>query len=81
MKFWVIAYQFHEDIYYDFDKNQETHRLNENCFLPTKKMAEEFIVNELGSDYVVVKITLELLDENGNWVHQRGIVKRWDGKF
>lgn len=78
MKFWAIAYQWQEDIYYDFKKDGESNDLTEACFLPTRKMAEDFIEEELGTDFVAVEITVEVLEKNGSWTHTRGTVKRWD---
>ncbi|GAB6439579.1 hypothetical protein bcgnr5369_00650 [Bacillus cereus] len=81
MKFWAIAYQYQEDVFYNFVKEETTLELNENCFLPTEKMAENFIKQELGDDYVPVEIELETLERNGVWSHTRGRVKRWDEQF
>lgn len=78
MEFWAIAYEWQEDIYYDFEKQEDTHNLTESCFLPTREMAVEFISEELDADYTPVRITLERLEENGVWSHTRGTVKRWD---
>lgn len=81
MKFWAIAYQHQEDVFYNFAKEETTLELNENCFLPTEKMAENFIEQELGDDYVPVEIELETLERNGVWSHTRGRVERWDENF
>lgn len=78
MKFWAIAYEWQEDFFYDFEKQEDTHDLKETCFLPTREMALDFIEDELGSDYEPVEITLEILEESGSWSHTRGPVKRWD---
>lgn len=78
MIFWAIAYEFQEDIFYDFKKNEDTHSLEPSCFLPTREMAVEFISEELGADYEPVEITLERLEPNGTWTYTRGPVKRWD---
>lgn len=78
MKFWAIAYEWQEDIFFDFEKQEDTHDLTEACFLPTREMAVEYIADELGADYEPVEITLEILEENGSWTHSRGLVKRWD---
>ncbi len=78
MKFWAIAYEWQEDIFYDFEKHKDTHDLTESCFLPTREMAVEFVSEELGADYEPVEITLERLEKNGVWSYTRGSVKRWD---
>ncbi|MEJ1517786.1 hypothetical protein R3O67_31905 [Bacillus cereus] len=81
MKFWAIAYQYQEDVFYNFAKEETTLELNENCFLPTEKMAKNFIEKELDDDYVPVEIELETLERNGVWSHARGQVERWDEHF
>lgn len=78
MKFWAIAYQFEEDSFFDFKEKEDTMDLNENCFLPTKEMTEQFIENELSIQYVPVEIELCTLKENGVWSWTRGKVERWD---
>ncbi|MEC3159328.1 hypothetical protein P9Z94_25105 [Bacillus thuringiensis] len=81
MKFWAIAYQFEEDVFWDFAKNDETNDLTETCFLPTKTIVEEFIENELSINYVPVEIELETLQKNGVWSYTRGRVEHWDEDF
>ncbi|PHA00923.1 hypothetical protein COE51_06320 [Bacillus pseudomycoides] len=79
MKFWAIAYQYQEDVFYDFAKEEDTLELTESCFLPTEEVAENFISAELDSyDYVPVEIELETLQKNGIWSYTRGKVERWD---
>ncbi|MFA2694547.1 hypothetical protein [Bacillus mycoides] len=78
MKFWAIAYQFEEDVFWDFAKKDETNDLTETCLLPTKTIAEEFIENELSINYVPIEIELETLQKNGVWSYTRGRVERWD---
>ncbi|WP_088363343.1 hypothetical protein [Bacillus cereus] len=79
MKFWALAYQFQEEVYYDFEKEEDTVNLSETCFLPTKPLAEAFIKKELSVDaYVPVEIELETLHKNGNYSYSRGRVDRWD---
>lgn len=81
MKFWAVAYQNQEDVYYDFAKEEDTMDLSETCFLPTEIMALDYISNELSTDYVPVEIDLEMLERNGSWTHSRGIVERWDEAY
>jgi hypothetical protein len=81
MTFWALAYQYQEDIYYDFEIEEDTMNLSENCFLPTEIMALDVISNELCSDYVPVEITLERLEKNGVWTYTRGIVEHWDEQY
>lgn len=78
MKFWTIAYQFEEDVFFDFSANDTTFTLNETCFLPTESMAKEFIEENLNIDFVPVEIELERLEKNGVWTYVRGKVERWD---
>ncbi|MGE7427132.1 hypothetical protein ACQKLM_03180 [Bacillus thuringiensis] len=78
MKFWALAYQYQEDVFYDFAKEEDTMDLNEACFLPTKDVAEDFISQQLDNDYVPVEIELETLQKNGIWSWSRGRVDRWD---
>ncbi|UGO47605.1 hypothetical protein MCCARTNEY_17 [Bacillus phage vB_BanH_McCartney] len=78
MVFWAIAYQFEEDVFYDFKTEDETNDLSSSCFLPTEDMASAFIEDELSIQYVPVQITLETLQSNGVWSYTRGRVERWD---
>lgn len=78
MKFWALAYQYQEDVFYDFAKEEDTMDLNEACFLPTKDVAEDFISQQLDNDYVPVEIELESLQKSGIWSWSRGRVERWD---
>ncbi|BCC74174.1 hypothetical protein BCJMU51_p2029 (plasmid) [Bacillus cereus] len=81
MKFWAVAYQFDEDVFWDFSKNEDTFDITERCFLPTKEMAEQFIEEELSIQYVPVEIELETLQKNGIWSYSRGRVDNWDEDF
>lgn len=82
MKFWAIAYQFQEDVFFDFAREETTLNLTESCFLPTVEVAENFISAELDADeYVPVEIELETLQKNGVWSYTRGRVERWDEDF
>ncbi|QWH09508.1 hypothetical protein [Bacillus mycoides] len=78
MKFWALAYQYEEDVFYDFVKEEDTMDLSEACFLPAKEVAEDFISQQLDDDYVPVEIELETLQKNGIWSWSRGRVERWD---
>ncbi|MEC5307807.1 hypothetical protein [Bacillus thuringiensis] len=78
MKFWALAYQYEEDVFYDFVKEEDAMDLSEACFLPTKEVAEDFISQHLDDDYVPVEIELETLQKNGIWSWSRGRVERWD---
>lgn len=78
MKFWALAYQYQEDVFYDFAKEEDTMDLNEACFLPTKDVADDFISQQLDDDYIPVEIELETLQKNGVWSYTRGKVERWD---
>lgn len=79
MKFWAIAYQYQEEVFYDFAKEEDTLELNESCFLPTEELAENFISTELdGSEYVPVEIEVETIQKNGVWSYTRGRVASWD---
>ncbi|ALA13141.1 hypothetical protein TSARBOMBA_25 [Bacillus phage TsarBomba] len=78
MVFWAIAYQFEEDVFYDFKAEDDTTDLSPTCFLPTKAMAKTFIEEELSIQYVPVRTTLETLQKNGIWSYSRGRVERWD---
>ena len=81
MKFYAIAYQYQEDVYYNFKEKDDTLELTNECFLPTKQMAEEFIEDQLSTDYVVVEIKLLTVKENGVWSMSRGRVDRWDAEY
>lgn len=78
MKFWAIAYQWHEDLFYDFEKKKDTQHLNETCFLPTRELAVKFVAEELGADYEPVEILVEKVEKNGVWSYTRGRIESWD---
>lgn len=78
MKFWALAYQFQEDIFYDFRTEIDTTDLTESCFLPSKSLAKQMIDEIGGEDYVPVEIELERLERNGIWTWSRGKVDKWD---
>lgn len=81
MKFWAIAYLYQEDVFFDFgkgDEGEDVLGLEQTCLLPTKQLALEIINNELGGDYVPVKIELETLNKNGTWVWSRDTIDQWD---
>lgn len=40
MRFYAIAYQLDEDVFYDFNKREDTFEISENCFLPTREFVE-----------------------------------------
>lgn len=77
MKFWAIAYQYDSDYYYNFSKEDSTD-LDSECLLPTKEMAETYIEDNLGTDFVPVEINIETISRSGTWSHTRGKVDRWD---
>ncbi|MGH0596652.1 hypothetical protein [Bacillus mycoides] len=79
MKFWAIAYQYQEDVFFDFAKEDDTMDLTETCFLPTEELAKSIIGELLNNhDYIPVEIELETLQKNGVWSYARGKVERWD---
>ncbi|MBJ8031981.1 hypothetical protein [Bacillus cereus group sp. N21] len=81
MKFWALAYQYQDDVFYDFAIEETTLDLSETCFLPTKEVAEDFISQQLDDEYIPVEIELETLQKNGIWSYTRGRVERWDEDF
>lgn len=81
MKFYALAYQHQEDVYYNFEEKEDTLELDNKCFLPTKQMAEDFIEDQLSIDYVPVEIELLTLNGNGTWSMSRGRVDRWDAEY
>lgn len=78
MKFWAIGYKYQEEVYFDFEKGDDTLGLEPTCLLPTQKVAEEMIKEEFGMDYLPVEIELLSLNHNGVWTHTRGRVSYWD---
>lgn len=81
MNFWAIAYKYQEDVFYDIGLEDDVSDLSETCFLPTKEMAEQFIEDKLGIDYVPVTITVGTLQSNGVWSYSRGTVNEWDEEY
>ena len=78
MNFWAIAFQYQEDVWFDLDKKEDTFDLSSTCFLPTKEMAQQYIEDELSTDYVPVKIELETVNHNRSWSWNREPVPQWD---
>lgn len=78
MKFWAIAYQYQEDVFYNLETGEDTLYFTEQCFLPCKSLAQQVIEDELNINYVPVEIELQTLKENGTWSWSRGKVERWD---
>jgi hypothetical protein len=81
MKFWAIAYQYQEDIYYDLESGEDVFSLEHTCLLPTRELAKIIIEDELSTDYIPVEINFESLSKNGVWSYTRGPVERWDEEF
>lgn len=78
MNFYALAYKYQEDIFFNIAADEDTSSLDEQCFLPSKEMAEQFIEDALSTDYVPVEIKLESLSPTGVWSYIRGPVKEWD---
>ncbi|PJN91007.1 hypothetical protein [Bacillus sp. mrc49] len=80
MKFWAIACQFEKESFFDFDSYGIVDGLKHTCLLPTKELAETFIEDELGIDYISVKIEIQRLEQN-SWLYSRGKVDGWDNNY
>ncbi|QDP42956.1 hypothetical protein HWC53_gp133 [Bacillus phage vB_BmeM-Goe8] len=78
MEFWAIAYRYEEDVFYDFEKKEDTFDLGPTCFLPTEEMAEQIIEDELSIQYVAVRINVETIEKSGNWSWSRDEIPDWD---
>lgn len=78
MEFYAIAYKYQEDVFYDFSKKEDVIELESTCLLPTKSMAEQYIEDELSSDYVPVSIVIENVQPSGDWSWTRGLIGSWD---
>jgi hypothetical protein len=78
MDFWALAYQYQEDVFYNFENEDDVMDLDEKCLLPCEDLAKEIIEDKLSDDYVPVKITLKSVQPNGIWSYERDTVKRWD---
>lgn len=59
MNMFAIIDPCNEGFYYDFEKEDFTMLINEQCFLPTRKMAEEFVKNELGDGCEVIEVRID----------------------
>jgi len=77
LEFWAIAYQYQEDVWYDFSKKDDTFDLTETALLPTEDIAKQFIEDELSDQYVPVLIKIGSY-ENGILSYSRGKVETWD---
>jgi hypothetical protein len=81
MKFWAIAYRYQEEVFYNFEIEEDTLDLTEQCFLPTESLATEIIEEKLSADYAPVGIELETLNKNGIWSWSRDQVEEWDEEY
>lgn len=77
MEMWAIAYKYQVDVFFDFKENEDTITFSESCLLPTKELAEEFIEETLGDEYVPVSIKIEDYS-NGIITTERGHVAEWE---
>ena len=76
-KVWAIGYKHEEDVYFDFETNSDTFSLKPSCFLPTKKVAENVIEDELSTYYFPVEIEIDSVNR-GSWAWSRDMVPGWD---
>ncbi|WP_121616626.1 hypothetical protein [Virgibacillus halodenitrificans] len=82
MKFWAIAYKFQEDVFYDFKKHADSIGLEPSCLLPTKKLASQFIEDELNTDdYGSIGVNIETLSKQGVMSWSREPFKEWDEEY
>lgn len=81
MNFWAIAVKYDEDVFYDFEKEEDTFHLSESCMLPTKAMADQIIEDELCDQYTSVSVTIETIEKSGSWSYTRGTVPEWDEEY
>ena len=77
MKLWACAYQYEEDYFWDFQKNDNTYDIESTQLLPTKELAEQMIEEILCDDYVAVQIVIYSYKENGIMSYTVGRVDRW----
>lgn len=78
MEFHVLANTDEEEVYYDIAKEQDAYVLNNGCFLPSKDLAEQYIEDQLSSNYIPVKINVETVSSNGDFSWTREAVPQWD---
>lgn len=78
MKFWAIAFKYQEDVFYDFEKKEDSHGLEPSCLLPTEEMASQYIQDELSIEYEPIQIEIETLSKQGvmSWTRQQ--FEHWD---
>ena len=68
MNFYALGYKYENDVFYDFETEGDTLDLKASCLLPTRKLAEQLIENEVGDTYFVVEVELNSLNERtGNY--------------
>ncbi|MBG9693268.1 hypothetical protein ABD91_21260 [Lysinibacillus sphaericus] len=77
MEFYVLANTDEEEVFYDIAKGQDANTINSGCFLPSKDLAEQYIEDQLCSSYIPVKINVETLSLNGDFVWTREVVPQW----
>jgi hypothetical protein len=78
MKFWAIAYQYQEDVWFDLEKKEDSFDLRSTCLLPTQELAEQYIEDELSIQYAPVEIEIETISKSGTWSWSREKVEAWD---
>lgn len=70
MKFVAIMRKDEEDVFYNVKDGEDTHTLNEECFLPSEGLANQIIEDELCIDYKPVTVTLEVLERSGSFTYE-----------
>ena len=61
MKFYALGCKYQKDKFYDFGTETDTSDIFKpipSCYLPTRKIAELMIDNEVGDEYFVVEVEL-----------------------
>jgi hypothetical protein len=66
---YTIASIYEEDYYFNFDSEQLEFNINEECLLPTEKMAQKYVDENLNDEHIVIKVEIESISKTGTWVY------------
>ena len=78
---YAIVDSTEEGYYWNFKKENMSSKLNEECLLPTKEMAERYIEDELAIYYKVIEVNIESISKTGTWCYSTNEHEIFDEYF
>jgi len=66
---YAIVDSTEEGYYWNFKKEDMDSKLNGECLLPTKEMAEQYIEEELAIYYKAIEVNIESISKIGTWCY------------